>query len=294
MRRTRSGQRSSVFKLVEQLVGEAGDAQEPLRQKPLLDQRARAPAAAVDHLLVGEHGVLDRVPIDPGFAAIGQVRREEVEKHLLLVPVIFRMAGRDLAAPIIGEAHALQLAAHHRDVVVGPARGMVAARHRRVLGGQPERVPAHRMQNVEALRALVARDHVAHRVVAHMARHGVCRRDRETSPARSISAARGRSRPRKCRFSPRPTATSPRSPWRCSAAAGDPYSSWGRGLRGKAAHATWTRCSAASGGRASGSRSRGRCRSPGRPGHPPTARCRRASGGTRWRARHRPAVRGRG
>src|SRR5215469_1544445 len=46
---------------------------------------------------------------------------------------------------------------------------MLAGRHRRVLGRQAERVPAHRMQHVEALRALVARDDVAHRVVADVA-----------------------------------------------------------------------------------------------------------------------------
>ena len=107
--RTRSGQRSSVVERVEQLFGERGDAQEPLRQEPLFDDRAGAPAAPVDHLLVGQDGVLDRVPVDPGFLAIGEPGREEVEKHLLLVPVIFRMAGRDLARPVIGEPHALQL-----------------------------------------------------------------------------------------------------------------------------------------------------------------------------------------
>ena len=46
---------------------------------------------------------------------------------------------------------------------------MHALGHRRVLGRQAERVPAHRMQHVEALRPLVARDHVAERVVAHVA-----------------------------------------------------------------------------------------------------------------------------
>ncbi len=90
------------LKAVEQIVGKARDAQEPLRQKPLLDERARAPAAPVDHLLVGEHGVLDRVPVDPGFAAVGEVRREEIEKHLLFVAVVLGMAGRDLAPPVIG------------------------------------------------------------------------------------------------------------------------------------------------------------------------------------------------
>ena len=46
---------------------------------------------------------------------------------------------------------------------------MDLALHGGVLGRHAEGVPAHRMQHVEARGALVARDHVAHGVVAHMA-----------------------------------------------------------------------------------------------------------------------------
>ena len=139
-----------------------------MRQQPLFDQRAGAPAAPVDDLLVGQHGMIDRVPVDPALAAIGQPRREEIEKHLLFVAVIFRMAGRDLARPVIGEPHALQLAAHRRDVLVRPYRRMDVAGDRGVLGRQAERIPAHRVQHAVALRAAIARDEVAHRVVAHV------------------------------------------------------------------------------------------------------------------------------
>ena len=37
--------------------------------------RAGAPAAAVDHLLVGQHRVVDRVPVDPGLLAVDQALR---------------------------------------------------------------------------------------------------------------------------------------------------------------------------------------------------------------------------
>ena len=45
---------------------------------------------AVDHLLVGEHGHVDRVPIDRAFLAIDQAGREQVEEQRLLVAVISR------------------------------------------------------------------------------------------------------------------------------------------------------------------------------------------------------------
>ncbi len=224
----------------EQVVGKTRDAQEPLRQEPLLDERARAPAAPVDHLLVGEHGVLDRVPVDPGFAPVGEIGREEVQEHLLFVAVILGMAGRDLAPPVVGQPHALQLLAHDGDVLERPARRVLAALHRRVLGRQPERVPPHRVQHVHALRALVARDHVAHRVVAHVpdmelaGRVGkhlqhVVFRPRRIGLDRERAAAR-----------PRSTATSLRSLSRCSAAAACPCRSCERD-RGRAI-ACWTPC----------------------------------------------------
>ncbi len=118
--RTFSGQRSSVSSACQQILGIVGDLEEPLRQLALLDERARAPAAAVDHLLIGEHGVIDRVPIHLRLLAVDEARAQEVQEQLLLVAVIFRIAGRDLARPVERQADRLQLRAHRGDVVVGP------------------------------------------------------------------------------------------------------------------------------------------------------------------------------
>ena len=96
--RTFSGQRSSVSSASSRSSRIVGDLEEPLRQLALLDQRAGAPAAAVDHLLVGEHGLVDRVPVHLRLLALDQPGLEEVEEHLLLVLVVGRVAGRDLAA----------------------------------------------------------------------------------------------------------------------------------------------------------------------------------------------------
>ena len=50
---------------VEQVVGIGGDAQHPLGQLALLHHRARAPAAPVDDLFIGQNGVVDGIPVDP-------------------------------------------------------------------------------------------------------------------------------------------------------------------------------------------------------------------------------------
>ena len=69
----------------EQIFRVVADLEEPLRQLALLDHRARAPAAAVDDLLVGEHGLIDRIPVHLRLLALDQSRLQEVEKHLLLM-----------------------------------------------------------------------------------------------------------------------------------------------------------------------------------------------------------------
>ena len=135
----------------------------------LLDDRPRTPAAPVDHLLVGENRLVDRVPIDLRFLARDQARGEEIEEQLLLMLVVARIAGRDLARPVERQAHRLQLGAHGRDIGVGPLRRMGVVLHGGVFGRQAESVPSHRMEHVEPARAPIARHHVAHRVIAHMA-----------------------------------------------------------------------------------------------------------------------------
>ena len=191
--RTFSGQRSSRSSARKQVFGIVRDLEEPLRQLALLDDGARAPAAAVDHLLVGEHRVVDRVPVDLRLLARDEAGREEVEEQLLLVAVIARVAGRDLARPVERQAHRLQLRPHRVDVGVGPRRRMGVVLHRGVFRRHAERVPAHRMQHVVARgRAGTAR----RRRPSHNCErgpYGCGPTDTGTSPARSTSAADRRS-----------------------------------------------------------------------------------------------------
>ena len=83
--------------------------------------------------------------------------------------VVRRVGRRELALPVVREAERLQL----RPEAVDVARrrdGRVRARLDRVLlGGQAERVPAHRVQHVEAAHALVAREDVGRGVAFRVA-----------------------------------------------------------------------------------------------------------------------------
>ena len=70
----------------------------------------------------------------------------------------------------------LQLPLHVGDVFERPGLGVRAVLDRGVLGGQAERVPAERMQDVEAAHALHAGDDVTDHVVADVSDVGVARR----------------------------------------------------------------------------------------------------------------------
>ncbi len=153
---------------VEQLLRILCDLEDPLAHLALFDHGAGAPAAAVDHLFIGEHGLVHRIPVHLAFLALDETGAHKIEKHLLLVLVIGRVAGRDLAAPVERQPHRFELLLHRRDIVVGPRLGMDLALHRGVLGRHAEGVPAHRMQHVQPHRPFEARHHVAHGVIAHV------------------------------------------------------------------------------------------------------------------------------
>ena len=101
---------------------------------------------------------------------------EEVEEQRLLLAIIFGIAGGEFAGPVDRQAQRLHLAAHVLDVVIGPVARVAADRHRGVFRRHPEGVPAHRVQYIVPCGHLVARHHVAQRVIAHMAHVDAARR----------------------------------------------------------------------------------------------------------------------
>ena len=174
----------------EQLVGVLGDPKEPLLQVARLDDRAAAPAGSVDDLLVGQHGVVDRAPVDRRPLAVRQPALEHLQEDPLVELVVVRQAGRDLALPGVADAEPLQLPLHVRDVVERRRFRVRAGLDRGVLGRQAERVPPERVQHVEAAHPLGARHHVADDVVADVADVRVAGRVREHFEAVVLRARR--------------------------------------------------------------------------------------------------------
>src|SRR5205085_3853024 len=99
-------------------------------------------------------------PIDLAFLAVNEASLEQVEEERLLVPVICRVAGCELASPVEREAEPLELIAHGSDVRPGPFARVDLALHRRILGRHTEGVPAHRMEDLVPLHPPVTGNHI--------------------------------------------------------------------------------------------------------------------------------------
>src|SRR6185295_1089109 len=107
-------------------------------------------AVAVDNLLVREHGLVDRAPLDRSLLAVRVTRLQELEEQPLRPPVVLGLMGRDFAVPVDRPPHPLHLLADRADVRLRDLAWMAALPDRVVLRRQPEGVVAHRPQHLEA------------------------------------------------------------------------------------------------------------------------------------------------
>ena len=162
--------------VVEQPVGVVGDAEEPLLELARLDRRAAALAAAVDHLLVGQHRRVLRAPVDRGLLAVGQPALEEAQEQPLRPAVVARVARRELARPVERDAPLAELALELGDRLRGRVARVLAGLDRMVLGRQAECVVADRVQHLSPRAAVEVRDRVADRVVLQVPHVRLARR----------------------------------------------------------------------------------------------------------------------
>ena len=158
-----------LLQVVEEFLRVLRDPEVVARNFALFNDRARTPAAAFDHLFVGENGLVDRVPVDDLGLAVGNALFEHAQKEPLVPAVVVGLAGGDFARPVEGEAERLHLSLHVGDVAVSPLRGGDLLRERRIFRGQTEGVPAHRGHDVVALHAVEAVHDVVEGVVADVA-----------------------------------------------------------------------------------------------------------------------------
>jgi hypothetical protein len=91
------GPAGQVVEFAQEFFRIGGDAEEIHGDVAFLDQGTGAPAAAVDDLFVGEHRVVDRVPVHRGHLFIDQAFFEQAGEQPLLPAVVVRLAGGQFA-----------------------------------------------------------------------------------------------------------------------------------------------------------------------------------------------------
>ena len=128
---------------------------------------------ALDRALRSAHGRPSGVGRDAGLELGDQFGDRARPVEVVVVPGVEHLAedplgpavevgvgGRHAAARVVGEPEPAELAAIGGDVVVGRGRRVLAGLDGELLGGQPERVEAHRVQHVVAGHPLEAGEHV--------------------------------------------------------------------------------------------------------------------------------------
>ena len=163
----------------QQPVGVLGDLEVPLGQHPADHLGAAALAPAVDDLLVGQHGLVLRAPVDVAALAVGQAALEEPQEQPLVPPVVLRVAGLQPPRPVERRRVPAERRRLGLDVLVGPVDRVRVVPDRRVLRGQAERVPADRVQHVLAAQEPVPGHRVADGVRLGVPHVQVARRVRE-------------------------------------------------------------------------------------------------------------------
>ena len=157
-----------VLQVGEQTFGVGGDAQNPLAQVAPLDREAADFGFAVNNFLIGEDGAQFGAPPHGTFVNISEAAFEKLEEYPLRPPEILRIGRVHFAVPVVGKAEGLDLAAEVDDVVLRVGRGVRAGFHRVLLGGKAESIPADRVEDIEALGALVTGDDVGGGVTLRM------------------------------------------------------------------------------------------------------------------------------
>ena len=186
--------------VAEQPLGVVGDPQQPLLELADLDHGPAALAVPVGaHLLVGEHGLVVGAPLDGRLAAVREPGPEQLQEDPLGPAVVGGFAGGELPGPVDRDPPGSELLLKGGDRLGRRDTWVDARADRVVLGRQPERVVAHRVQHPCAATAAVVGDGVPQRVALQVADVGLPTRVGGASRARTCRARRDRelrSRPR--------------------------------------------------------------------------------------------------
>ena len=117
---------------------------------------AAALADTVDDLFVGKYHLTGGTPVDRHLLFVCQSLFVQLQENPLGPFVVIGIGGVDFAVPVKGDAQRLELLLKACHVIFGDNLGMDMVFDCKVLGGQTECVPAHRVQDVVALQTALS------------------------------------------------------------------------------------------------------------------------------------------
>ena len=158
-----------LIEIREQPLGEVGDAEKPLLQRALLDRGAAALAAAVDHLLVREDGLVLGAPVHRRALFVREAGVVQLQEQPLGPLVIGGVRRRELVPPIEHATEAAELPPKRRDVLRDQLGRVGPDRERVVFRVDPECIEPHRLEDVIPLEALEPTVNVGARKGEHVA-----------------------------------------------------------------------------------------------------------------------------
>ena len=167
------------IQVLQKHIGIISDFQEPLGQILLHHIGIAAPALALDNLLIGQHRAAGLAPVYISLFLVGKPPLVEKLEQPLGPAIVVRAAGSHRPVPVIGQAHLTLLALHVVHVGVGPVRRLYTVLDGSILCRHAEGIKAHRMNDIEPLHSLVAGQHIADGIVAHMPHVQIAGRIRE-------------------------------------------------------------------------------------------------------------------
>ena len=142
--------------VVQESLSVLGDLEKPLVQVSLRHLSGTALAAAVDDLLIRQNSLAGRAPVHRRLSAFGQTGFEKLQEDPLGPLVVFRLGDIDDAIPVVHEPHSLQLAGEVRDVTRDQLSRMDALLEGEILRVDAERIEADRLEDIQALKLLIA------------------------------------------------------------------------------------------------------------------------------------------
>src|SRR6478736_10027328 len=176
---------------VKQSLRKSSDTQHPLPHRPSYNRETADLAFAIYNFFVGQDCAEFGTPVDWDICDVSEanavwigsaiggnrlgpicLRIEpgvvDLQENPLRPFVVTRVSRVNFPLPIIGKTDPLQLALELRHVFTGGDRRMLTGFDRVLLRGQTKRVPAHRVQDVEAAQAFIASNDVSCRVAFRM------------------------------------------------------------------------------------------------------------------------------